>query len=174
VPVGAFAVFALRPVIDRRLSGFQTVSGLPVSWYGRLHNLQTYFWPQLFSGWSFVLGVRPAARVATASMATGYVWIESGYTWLLWGGGIPFLLAFLYFLAVNIRSRAPLARERDDAVGVAALAVVVGLFVIGVLMVLDPHLTYRGSADLIFSLLAMAAAGIPRAIPARAGAPPEG
>jgi hypothetical protein len=155
VPAFFLATYTLRPVIERRLSGFGTASGLPVSWVGRLHNLRGYFWPSLFSDWNFVLGVRPAARVATSTMATGYIWIESGYTWLLWSGGIPLLLAFVFFLLANLRRYLPLARTREDAVGVAALAVVVALAVVGVLMVIDPHLTYRGSADLLFALLGL-------------------
>jgi hypothetical protein len=156
VPAFIAAAWALQPVIERRLQGFGSASGLPVSWTGRLHNLTSYFWPVLFSHGNVILGVRPAARVATATMATGYIWIESGYTWLLWAGGIPLLLAFLYFLRANLRQHLALARLRDDALGVAALAVSVALVVIGVLMVLDPHLTYRGSADLLFVLIGLA------------------
>jgi hypothetical protein len=173
VPAFIAAAYALRPVIDRRLQGFSSASGLPVSWTGRLYNLRSYFWPVLFSHGNVILGVRPAARVATATMATGYIWIESGYTWLLWAGGIPLLLAFLYFLRTNLRKHLALARSRDDAAGIAALAVVVALVVIGVLMVLDPHLTYRGPADLLFVLIGLtpgARRRLPPAEQAQAGA----
>jgi len=173
VPAFIAAAYALRPVIDRRLQGFSSASGLPVSWTGRLYNLRSYFWPVLFSHGNVLLGVRPAARVATATMATGYIWIESGYTWLLWAGGIPLLLAFLYFLRTNLRQHLAVARSRDDAAGVAALAVAVALVVIGVLMVLDPHLTYRGSADLLFVLIGLTSGArrrLPRADQAQDGA----
>jgi hypothetical protein len=158
LPAFVVAVLALQPVVQRRLEGFENASGLPVSWAGRLYNLSNYFWPELFSSGNFILGIRPAARVPTSTMATGYVWIESGYTWLLWAGGIPLLLAFFYFLWTNLRRHVALARSREDGVGAAALAVVVALTVIGVLMVIDPHLTYRGSADLVFVLLGLSAA----------------
>lgn len=153
------AVAALRPVVERRLQGFESVSGLPPSWEGRLHNLENYFWPQLFSADNWILGVRPAARVATPTMATGYIWIESGYTWLLWAGGIPLLASFFYFLWTAGREGLSAARAHEDAVGAAGVAVVTGLTVVAAMMILDPHLTYRGSADVLFALLGIAAAG---------------
>jgi hypothetical protein len=145
-------------VVDKRLQGFQTPSGLPVSWQGRLDNLHNYFLPVLFNHWHWVLGVRPAARVATQKIATGFIWIESGYVWLLWAGGIPLLLAFFYFLWIGGREAVTVLRARTDAPSAAGLAVVVALSVVGVLMTIDPHVTYRGSADLLFALLGIVAA----------------
>jgi len=49
LPLGAVVAVALWPVISARLAGFQSVSGLPVSWTGRLNNLENYFVPPLMS-----------------------------------------------------------------------------------------------------------------------------
>jgi putative peptidoglycan lipid II flippase len=157
LPAALVAGYALRPVIERRLSGFQSASGLPVSWTGRLQNLQTYFWPKLFSNGNFLLGVEPSARIPVASQATGYVWIESGYTWLLWGGGIPLLASFVFLVYASARRGWSAARRGQGGRSVAGVAVVAAIAVITVLMIFDPHLTYRGSADAFFSLLALAA-----------------
>jgi peptidoglycan biosynthesis protein MviN/MurJ (putative lipid II flippase) len=157
LPGAAFATYALRPVIGRRLSGFQSASGLPTSWTGRLQNLQGYFWPRLFSDWNFVLGVEPAARIEVATQLNGYVWIESGYTWLLWGGGVPLLASYLYFVYAAARRGWRAARGGRDARSVAGIAVFATVFVVAALMAFDPHLTYRGSGDAFFFMLALAA-----------------
>lgn len=153
----AVGAIVLWPVISQRLAGFQSASGLPVSWTGRIYNLRTYFWPTLFSDWNWVLGVRPAARIPVPSQAAGYVWIESGYSWLLWGGGVPLLASFVFFVTVTARSAWQTARAGSDARSVAGIAVFTALMVIVVLMIFDPHLTYRGSGDDFFFLIALAA-----------------
>jgi hypothetical protein len=149
------AVLAMWPVIAHRLSGFQSVGGLPLSWRGRWENLTMYFWPQL-GHFNWLLGVRPAARLPAPEAWRDYVWIESGHTWLLWTGGVPFFVAFFVLLGCGLKATARAARERLDAVGVAAAGGFTGLAVLAVLMLLDAHLTLRGSSDLLFTLLALA------------------
>jgi hypothetical protein len=168
---GVGAALLLAPVVSTRLAGFATTSGLPDSWVGRLDNLRGYFWPRLLEDGNLVFGVQPSARVPSPdSLALPWIWIESGYTWLLWGGGIPLLAAFIVFVVVTARWSLALAR-RPGFQGVAATGVFIGVVVIAVLMLFDPHITYRGSADLFFMLLGLAA--IPRAgahVPVRPGA----
>jgi hypothetical protein len=155
VPAGLFATVLLWPVIENRLAGFHTTYGLPVSWTGRLINLQNYFWPTLFAHNHYLLGVRPAARIVAPHRANGFIWIESGYTWLLWAGGIPLLLAFGYFVVIAARTGMRAFRSGFPAQRVAGLAVVTAVAITTVLMIFDPHLTYRGSADALFVLLAL-------------------
>jgi hypothetical protein len=171
--LAAGGVVAVWPVIADRLQGFSLASGMPVSWAGRLHNLRTYFWPELFSHANVLLGVRPSARVPVASQATGWVWIESGYTWLLWGGGLPLLASFLFFAYVVAARGWRVARARCDAAGAAGVAAFTWVVVVVVLMAFDPHVTYRGSADEAFALIALTAAAARRP-PQQAGEHPLG
>jgi hypothetical protein len=155
IPLLLIAGVVMWPVIQTRLLGFQSASGLPDSWIVRLRNLNTYFWPELFSHDNWLLGVRPSARVPASHEEFGFVWIESGYTWLLWGGGLPLLGAYVYFLVVGLKQAAAAARRGTGAVAIIGLALVAVLAGDAVLMVFDPHLTYRGAADAMFGLLAM-------------------
>ncbi|MGY1661071.1 hypothetical protein ACI78Q_07605 [Geodermatophilus sp. SYSU D00705] len=170
-------IIAVWPIVIERLSGFALASGMPASWVGRLRNLRTYFWPDLFSHGNYLLGVRPSARVPVATQSLQWVWIESGYTWLLWGGGIPLLLSYVYLTTVASARGWLVSRRRADAVGAAGSATFVAFVVIAVLMLFDPHVTYRGSADEAFALLALTAVArrqVPapgaRGVPARATA----
>jgi hypothetical protein len=162
---GAISIPVLWPVIETRLAGFQSLSGLPISWTGRLDNLRSYFWPVLFSEHRYLLGVRPAARVPAPHRANGFIWIESGYTWLLWAGGIPLLLAFVWFVVVACRVARQAIRSDSDAKRITGLATFVAVSVISVLMIFDPHLTYRGVADELFALLALSTTAVPKPTP---------
>jgi hypothetical protein len=160
VPVAVVASLTFISVIRAKLSTLDPYSGLPQSWVVRLDNLRTYFWPELFTDFNWVLGVRPyAVAVGRWPQSGQEIWIESGHTWLLWTGGIPFFLAFWVFLWTSIRAVGRVARHRLDAISAAAVGSLTSLWVLGILMTLDPHLTLRGGADLNFSLLALALCG---------------
>jgi hypothetical protein len=103
-----------------------------------------------------------------ATQGTGFVWIESGYTWLLWGGGIPLLASFVFFVVATTKRGWRLARGTSGAAGIAGTALFVAVVVTAVLMVFDPHLTYRGSGDAMFILAGLAAIGNKRSDDVRA------
>lgn len=159
VPVGAaiagVAGAAFWPFLEHRLAGFAGPAGMPQSWMGRLANLQDHFLPQIMTGANWLLGVRPAARLAATERWRDWIYIESGYVWLLWIGGVPFLLAFLGFVALALSRFGAVARASADAVGAAALTARCAVVLIAALMLFDPHLTIRGGADIFFPLLAL-------------------
>jgi len=155
VPLLLLGGIVMWPVLKTRLMGFQSASGLPDSWIVRLRNLNTYFWPQLGADGNWVLGVRPSARVPAAHEEFGWVWIESGYTWLLWGGGIPLLGAYVYWVVVALRRGVAAARQATGVVATVGLAVASTVAADVLLMLFDPHLTYRGAADALLGLLAI-------------------
>jgi hypothetical protein len=152
------AVVALWPTIEPRIAEFSSLHGLPTSWLVRYYNLSNYFWPQIIDGSNALVGVRPAARIPVEG-AFGFIWIESGYMWLLWGGGLPLLAAFCWFVWTGLKATGPAARLLATPASVAALAGYAGLVSCVVLMIFDPHITYRGSADALFGLLALSSAG---------------
>ena len=153
------AVVALWPTIAPRIADFSSLHGVPTSWLVRYHNLTNYFWPEIIDGSNFLVGVRPAARVPVEEGAFGFIWIESGYLWLLWGGGLPLFAAFCWFVWTSLKATGPAARRLATPASVAALALYAGLVSCVVLMTFDPHITYRGSADALFGLLALSACG---------------
>ena len=170
-PAALLGIALLKPVIDTRLRPLEAGT-LPQSWQVRLDNLRTFFWPELGRDYNWLTGVRPKARiVAPPHWPSGqFVYIESGQTWLLWSGGLLFLIAFYVFLWVGLRRMWRIARERADEASVAACASFVALSIIGVLMFTDPHLSFRASSDMSFSLMGIAIGGASwRAGRARAG-----
>jgi hypothetical protein len=155
LPTGLVAAILLQPVIESRLARINPEEGLPTSWLARLDNLRNYFWPELFSNFNYVLGVRPAARLPSNDPSNEFVWIESGHTWLLWAGGIPMFVAFFVFVVVAVRALLPATRGPKTSVSVAAVAALSALAVVAVLMAVDPQLTGRGASELLFSLIAL-------------------
>jgi hypothetical protein len=156
IPLVLVAGMLLQPVLTTRLEGFESEEGVPQSWTARAENLEEYFLPDLTADFNWVLGVRASARVPAPEVWREYVFIESGHIWLLWNGGVLFFAAFVAFVWIAARRVVPIARERRDAVGVAAAASAAALAVLFVLMLFDPHLTMRGTADAQFPLLALA------------------
>ncbi len=159
VPTAVVAGLLLWPVIAGRLADLDPATGLPQSWGVRLQNLTVYVWPQVFSGWNWLLGVRPTAFVDVPTPYAPQVYIESGHTWLLWSGGVPLVLAYLFFTWVAVRQSGRVARSGRTAYAVAGAAAFSAVLVTFVLMTFDPHLTTRGTADLMFSLLGLSAVG---------------
>jgi hypothetical protein len=158
---GAVAAAFLWPVIARRFEGFSDQQGMPSSWDVRWENLQRFFVPKLLEGMNWLIGVRPAPRVPAPEKWREFVYIESGYLWLVWIGGLPFLLAFVYFAYTALGTLRQIARTRVDAVAAAATAGFCYLMALLILTLFDPHLTLRGTADLFFPLLAMSLVSAP-------------
>ena len=152
---GALIAIPFWHVLAQRIAGFSGEGGLPHSWNGRLDNIERFFLPKLMEEANWLLGVQPAPRVPAMDTWRDAVYIECGYIWLLWIGGVPFFLAFVYFVVTALTLLRPIAKTRADAVGVAASAGFCYIVTLIVLMLFDPHLTLRGTADLLFPLLAM-------------------
>jgi hypothetical protein len=175
-PVLLVAAVVLRPVVQARINDFEPSTGLPQSWTVRLENLRLFVWPQVFSGENWLFGVRPSSRIPVPTAWGPFIYIESGHTWLLWTGGVPFALAFLLFSWVAVRTTRSLAYTRRGAIGAAAAAGFAAVWAVFLLMAFDPHITMRGTADLLFSLLALATAapdGTRRAAPPPASTLPS-
>ena len=165
VPAACILALLFWTVIAERLKGFDEPAGLPSSWVGRLDNLKRFIWPELTSGLNWIIGVRPAARLPAPEPWRDWVFIESGYVWLIWTGGLPLLIAFLVVAWFAFWDLRRMIRTPVDPGGVAACAGVAGLATIATLMLLDPHLTMRGGADLFFPLLALGLLARPPASP---------
>jgi hypothetical protein len=164
---GALMAIPFWGVVAERLAGFSGEGGLPHSWTGRLDNLERFFLPKLMEGANWALGVQPAPRVPAPEAWRDAVYIECGYVWLLWIGGVPFFLAFVYFVITALGLLRAIAKSRTDAVGAAAGAGYCYVVTLTVLMLFDPHLTLRGTADLLFPLLAMSLVRQPAMAPLR-------
>jgi hypothetical protein len=157
VPV-ALAVGA--PALIGRLQGFGEF-GVPRSWIGRWSNLSTFYLPR-FGFINVLLGVSPNSVLPAPERWRDVIYLESGYLNLLWIGGIPLLAAFGWLSVVVLRRTGKLIAQPDGSSGgqpgalsVAASTLWVSWWLVVILTVLDPHLTFRGSGDLLFVLMGM-------------------
>jgi hypothetical protein len=153
VPV-ALAVGA--PALIGRLQGFGEF-GVPRSWIGRWSNLSTFYLPR-FGFINVLLGVSPNSVLPAPERWRDVIYLESGYLNLIWIGGIPLLAAFGWLSVVVLRRAGKLIAQSDGQPGAlpaAASALWVSWCLVVILTVLDPHLTFRGSGDLLFVLMGM-------------------
>ena len=71
------------------------VGGVPISWLTRWDNLSHFYLPAL-GDFHFLLGVRPDSVLRAPETWRDVIYLESGYLELLWVGGIPLLLGFVW------------------------------------------------------------------------------
>lgn len=152
--VGAAAVVPLWPVINKRIEEFNGFNELPRSWADRVANLRTHFLPELAADDNWFWSVRPETAKFDGNNITGTVFLESGYLAMLWIGGVFLLAAVVAFQIASLRSTWRVIRHPNPWVAAAATGAFVGFFATMFLMLIDSHLTFRGSADLLYTLLA--------------------
>ena len=155
VPV-ALAIGA--PALIGRLQGFSEF-GVPRSWIGRWNNLSNFYLPR-FGFINVLMGVSPDSVLEAPERWRDVIYLESGYLELLWVGGIPLLAAFVWLSVVVLRRARELMdgpENQQSALGAAASALWVCWWFVLILTVLDPHLTLRGTGDLLFMLIGITA-----------------
>jgi hypothetical protein len=172
VPV-ALAVGA--PALIGRLQGFGDY-GVPRSWIGRWNNLSDFYLPR-FGFINIMLGVSPNSVLPAPERWRDVIYLEGGYLQLLWVGGIPLLAAFVWLSVAVLRrtsdlmaqspmtlsmTQAPVSQPGglSSAVGAAASTLWVCWWFVLILTILDPHLTLRGTGDLLFTLMAITTGGL--------------
>jgi hypothetical protein len=151
VPV-ALAIGA--PALVGRLQGFSEF-GVPRSWIGRWNNLSNFYLPR-FGFINVLMGVSPDSVLDAPERWRDVIYLESGYLELLWVGGIPLLAAFAWLSVVVLRRTRELMAQ-PGAIGAAASALFVCWWFVLILTILDPHLTLRGTGDLLFMLIGITA-----------------
>ncbi len=183
IPVLILSLIVTAPLIQRRVAGFDgpaiasptrqaienQVDGTEgrslfeanpgSSWEVRLYNLEMFFIPKFEDRANVVWGVSPQARVPSPREGEEFIWIESGHLWLLWSGGIPLFLMWFAFLGVGMHTARRVMRSRAGPVGIAAAAAFASLWIVNAAQTFDPHMTLRGTADIIYPLLALMMVG---------------
>lgn len=146
------------PAVLGRLEGFGGEQLLPLSWLTRWDNLTHFYLPPIVD-FGFLIGVSPDSVLVPPDVWRDQIFLESGYLQLLWVGGIPLLVGFLWFSVVLLRRARELV-ERSDSVGACAAALEVVWWMVITLSLIDIHLFLRGSGDVTFALVAITTASL--------------
>ena len=105
------------------------------------------------------MGVVPQARVVSPREGEDFIWIESGLVWLIWTGGVPLFVTWSAFLGVGAVTARRTLLGGAGPIGIAsAAALAAGVSSVGARF-FEPHRTLRGSADLLYPLLALMMTG---------------
>ncbi len=153
--VGGAGLLALWPVFSKRLDEFRGFDELPRSWADRVDNLNEFFLPELLTDDNWLWGVRPVTSTENLDIVTGLVFLESGYLAMLWIGGVFLLFAAVALQITAIQASWQQVRRADPWVAAAAVGTFVGFVAVSLLMLIDSHLTFRASADLLYTLMAL-------------------
>ena len=172
IPLSIMAMIGLWPIVAARLADVDQGSGLPQSWIIRWNNVSELYLPSLADG-GWLLGVNPNAIQLPPDVWRDVIYLESGYLWLLWVGGVPLLLAALFFLATawsdlgtaNAYDNPPATPSDGQTMMGIRVGAQAAVAMVATLSVLDPHLTLRAGADTLFVLIAAGVALRPIAVP---------
>lgn len=138
------------PIVQERLTQTAAGSIFPQSWVIRWANLSKLYFPELADG-GWLLGVTPETVLLPPDTWRTEVFIESGYVWALWIGGVPLLLAMLGMLIAGWRAFGQSSARLDaNAMRIATRGTIA---FIAIFSIIDPHTSLRGGADMLYLLL---------------------
>lgn len=158
VPVLLGAGLVAMPIIEQRLADSAGRSVIPQSWLIRWANVTELYWPSISDG-GWIIGVDPDTVLVPPDTWRAEVFLESGYLWMLWVGGLPLLLCFCGFLIAAWRSCN--VETTDPTIEVARVTARCAIVFMVVFNIIDPHLSLRGGADLLYVLVPAALAFAP-------------
>ncbi len=183
IPFALVVAILLAPLAQRRIEGFggpeidsrkrEAIANSPVSeqgralfeanpgssWDVRLYNLEMFFLPEFAEPANVFWGVTPQARVTSPREGEEFIWIESGHLWLLWSGGVPLFITWFGLLGSGMIVGRRVVRGRAGPIGAAGAATVASMWIVNTAMIMDPHMTLRGTADVLYPLLALCMTG---------------
>lgn len=159
-PVVVVVGLLMAPIIEGRLADGASRSIVPQSWLIRWVNVSELYWPEISDG-GWILGVHPDTVKLPPDSWRTEVFLESGYMWTLWVGGLPLLLCCIGLLVSSWRSLN--VTTTDPMHEIARAAARAAVVFMALFSIIDPHMTLRGGADLLYVLVPTAAAFTPLA-----------